>query len=135
MSWLQIIVLMNENNKIQKAGFKVLAQMDYTSSGVVKPVFVFFDVNKEEIIHNSDNILKVLKKETIDVKASREILARTVKGLHADVFLKIFPILGRILNYQWVFFYTHPQIQKVAIAAIQHATQGTLHNYTMQNKL
>ena len=54
-------VLMNENNKIQKAGFKVLAQMDYASSGVVKPIFVFFDANKEEIIHNSDNILKTCR--------------------------------------------------------------------------
>ena len=87
-----ISALMSEQSKVQKAGFKLLDAIDLSSTGVLKPVVQFFMEHKEELLHQSDNIESVLEKETVDVKACRDLLARTCSAENAEIFVQISPL-------------------------------------------
>ena len=91
-----ISALMSDQSKVQKAGFKLLDAIDFSSTGALKPVVQFFMDHKEELLHQSDNIESVLEKETVDAKACRDLLARTCSAENAEIFVQISPLFVKL---------------------------------------
>ena len=85
-------VLLSDHSKVQKAAFKLLDRFDFSSTGSLKPVLKFFIENKSEITNNVDNIKNILEKESVDHKATREVLSRSVSYDSPEMFVRLCPL-------------------------------------------
>ena len=85
-------VLLSNHSKVQKAAFKLLDRFDFSSTGSLKPVLKFFIENKSEITNNVDNIKNILKKESVDHKATREILSKSMSYDSPEMFVRLCPL-------------------------------------------
>ena len=89
-------VLMSPSSKVQKAAFKVLDKLDISSMGTAKPILQFFSNHMEELVHNYENMEKVLESEAVDVKSCRDILSRSASLENANIFIKLSPLFRKL---------------------------------------
>ena len=91
-----LAVLLSDHSKVQKAAFKLLHRFDCNSAGTIKAVLKFFIENKTEITNNVNNMKNILEKESLDQKATREILGRSVSYDDPDLFVRLSPLFRSV---------------------------------------